>query len=337
MRILSVKTFTRRLIPTAFVLSLIAPLGHAQSDSGADAGTNFSGVVKYGNDTPAQFVQVELWTDGESSWRTITTTDRMGKFHAGAPCMVVQYKIDAPGYVPVWGRVDMSMKPCRVLEWVTLKPSPKSTSDKEMPASGVIDGRIAAIPPEAKTEFEIGQFDVNSNDYTGAIPHLQKASTLYPRYAEAYQLLSVAQLQLDQSAQAEASLLKAIEIEDKMPRTQYLLGVLYAKTNRADLAERPLTRFAELDPQNPDAFFELAKVCFALKKYQEAEIRARTAIKLKERNQGVHIVLGYALLRQKKVEEARKSFQQFLKHDPDSPMAADMKNMIVQIDQRTAR
>ena len=201
-----------------------------------------------------------------------------------------------------------------------------------MPRSGHIDARIVAIPREASKEFETGHEAVKNNDFEGAIPHLQKAISLYPRYAEAYQLLGVAQLQTNQAPQAESSLVKAIEIEDKMPGAQYLLGVLYAKTGRASLAEKPLTRFAELDPQNPDAYFELAKVSFALNKFPDAEMHARKSIELKETNAGVNIVLGYALLRQKQSENATQALQQFLKQDPNSPMAADVKKLIAEID-----
>jgi Flp pilus assembly protein TadD len=335
MEVISCKEFMRDVAKVAFVFLVAAILAQAQSDSGVESGSNFQGEVRYENNAPAQFVQVELWTDGESSWRTIATTDRMGKFHTGAPCMVIQYKIEAPGFRPFWGRVDMSIKPCRMLEWITLKAVPRTTPPgSEAPASGVIDGRVAAIPVEAKKEFDAGQEAVNGNDFAGAIPHLQKAISLYPKYAEAYQLLGVAQLQTNQGPQAESSLVKAIEIEDRMPRAQYLLGVLYAMTNRANLAEKPLNRFAELDPQSPEAQFELAKVSFALSKFPDAEMHARKSIKLKETNAGVYIVLGYALLRQKKADGARHAFQQFLKLDPSSPMAADMRDTIAQIDQR---
>jgi Flp pilus assembly protein TadD len=310
-------------------------VAQAQSGSDVESGTNFQGRVRYENNAPAQFVHVELWTDGESTWRTFATTDRMGKFHTGAPCMVIQYKIDAPGYRPFGGRVDISIPPRRVLEWITLKalPKTKSPDDGEAPPSGVIDERVAAIPAEVKNEFDAGQDAVNGDNFMGAIPHLQNAISLYPRYAEAYQLLAVAQLQTNQGPQAESSLTKAIAIEDRMPRAQYLLGVLYAVTNRANLAEKPLNRFAELEPQNPDAQFELAKVTFALNKFPDAETHARNAIRLKETNAGVHIVLGYALLRQKKPDDAKQAFQQSLELAPSSPMANDVRNTIAQIDQ----
>ncbi len=326
------REWTRNLVKVALVIFVWAIPAQAQSGSDMESGTNFQGQIRYENNAPAQFVQVELWTDGESSWRTFARTDRSGKFHTGAPCMVIQYKIDAPGFRPVWGRVDMSMKPCRVLEMITLQAARETSSS--VPPAGVIDGRIAAIPAEARQEFEAGQKALQGDDFAGAIPHLQKAISLYPRYAEAYQLLGVAQIQTNQGAQAESSLVKAIEIEDKLARAQYLLGVLYAMTNRANLAEKPLKRFAELDPQSPDAQFELAKVSFALSKFPDSEMYARRAIVLKESNAGVHIVLGYALLRQTKAKDAKRAFQQFLKLDPHSPMASDVRNTIAQIEQR---
>jgi len=322
--------------PVAFALVILtaAVLAQAQNDSGTD-GTNFQGRVRYESNAPVEFIRVELWTDGESTWRTILTTDRSGRFHTGAPCMVIQYKVEVPGFRPVFGRVDMSLNPCRALEDITLRAMPGTTvPSSALPRSGQIDARIAAIPPEASKEFETGNAAVKNNDFQDAIPHLQKAISLYPRYAEAYQLLGVAQLQTNQAPQAESSLVKAIEIEDKMPGAQYLLGVLYAKTGRASLAEKPLTRFAELDPQNPDAHFELAKVSFALNKFPDAEKHARKSIELKETNAGVNIVLGYALLRQKQLEPARQALQQFLQQDPNSPMTADVKKLITEIDER---
>jgi tetratricopeptide (TPR) repeat protein len=329
------REFMRDVAKVAAAVFMTAALAQAQSGSDIESGTNFQGQVRYENNAPAQFVQVELWTDGESSWRTFATTDRAGRFHTGAPCMVIQYKIEAPGYRPVWGRVDMSVQPCRAHELMTLKGTqPPTIPGSGAPASGVIDERVAAIPVEARHEFEAGQKAVNGDDFAGAIPRLQKAISLYPRYAEAYQLLGVAQLQTHQGPQAESSLTKAIEIEDRLSRAQYLLGVLYAMTNRANLAEKPLKRFAELDPQNPDAHFELAKVSFALSKFPDAEMYARKSIMLKESNAGVHVVLGYALLRQTKAKDAKQSFQQFLKLDPNSPMAPDVRNTIAQIDQR---
>lgn len=321
-----------RAAKLAWLVLSAAALIQAQSGSDVESGTNFQGRVRYENSAPAAFVRVELWTDGESTWRTFATTDRMGKFHSGAPCMVVQFKVEAPGFRPVWGRVDISTHPCRALEDITLKALPGTNVPGSDPApSGIIDARVAGIPGDAKSEFEAGQKAVDENDFAVAIPHLKKAIELYPRYAEAYQLLGVAQLQMRRGPEAEASLKKAIEIEDKMPRAQYLLGVLLAMTNRANLAKKPFTRFAELDPTNPDAYFELAKTEFALKEFPEAELQARKAIALNEKNNEVQMLLAYSLLRQAKAEEAKETFRQYLKLDPNSAVKAEVENTIAMI------
>jgi len=322
----------RHLLKVALVVATLTILARGQSDSGGESGVNFRGQVHYVNDSPAQFVQVELWTDGESTWRSIVMTDRIGKFHTGAPCMIIHYRVNLIGYHPVQGAVDISVPPCRALEEITLRPLPGTKVPGSEPTTGLVDARIAAIPPEAKSEFEAGREAIDANNFTDAIPHLQRAINLYPKYAEGYQLLGVAQLQAQEATKAEASLAKAIEIEDRMPRAQYLLGVIYARTGRANLAEKPFTRFAELDPANPDAHFELAKVDFALNKFLEAEKQARKAIDLKETNAAIYVVLGYSQLRQNKPNDARQSFQRFLKQDPKNAMTADVRDTIAMID-----
>jgi Flp pilus assembly protein TadD len=323
----------RKLLLLPLIL-LVAVSAAAQSEAGAEDGVNFRGQVRFPNNQPASFIQLELWSDGETTFRRTVTTDRAGKFHAGAPCMVVKYRVVSRDYLPVEGQIDISIPPCRALIDITLR-SLKPLPVGDVPATGSIDARVAGIPTEARKEFDDGARDVTNNDYAQAIPHLKKAVELYPRYAEAYQLLGVAQLQSQHGPEAESSLVKAIEIEDRMPRAQYLLGVMYAMTGRAELAEKPLNRFAELDPENPDAHFELAKVSFALNKFKDAETHARKAVDLKESNKGVYIVLGYALLRQSKPADAKRAFQQFLKSDPKSAMASDINNTIAQIDQRS--
>lgn len=322
------------MVRFAVIALLAAGVVQAQNDSQAEAGSNFQGQIRYENNKPASFVRVQLWTEGETTWRSDSTTDRMGKFHTGAPCMIIQYRVEAAGFRSVQGQVDMSINPCRALADITLRALPGTMIPGSEPApSGTVDARVAGITDDARAEFEAGRMAVNSNQFAAAIPHLQKAIDLYPRYAEAYQLLGLSQLQTQQGPQAEASLKKAIAIEDKMPQAQYLLGILLARTNRANFAEKPFARFAELQPANPDAYFELAKTEFALNKFSQAELHAKRAIQLKENDPGVQVVLAYALLRQGKGADAEQSFKQYLRLSPSSPMKADVENTIAVIDE----
>jgi tetratricopeptide (TPR) repeat protein len=288
------------------------------------------GRVRYPNGAPASYVRVEIHGDA-ISYESQTTTDEQGKFLFDQIAKsTFRVTIDIAGFYSITRSEDISMSGMADEDMVL---RPKEGTPLPEPPSGTIDARVAAIPKAASKEFETGQTAMDAKDLLGAIAHFQKAIDLYPRYAEAYQLLGLAQLQSNQAPQAEASLVKALEIEDKMPRAQYLLGMLYAMTGRANLAEKPFTRFAELDPQNPDAHFELARVSFALNKFPDSEAQARKAIELKEVNAGVHMVLAYALLRQNKPMDAKKEFEAFLKLDPNGPAAPDVKNTIAMIEQ----
>jgi Flp pilus assembly protein TadD len=319
----------RRFCRISFAGLLLTLCASAQMNTNTQGG-NFKGQVRYETNTPASYIKVELWSDG-GTWRSTVTTDDQGRFAVQAPFGVIQYKVEVPGYHPSQGREDLSMSHV-ANELLTLKALP-GTIPPGASVSAPPDPRIAATPPEAKREFDAGQKAVDANDFAGAIPHLQKAVELYPKYAEAYQLLGVAQLQTQHGPEAEASLNKAIAIEDKMPQAQYMLGMLLAMTGRVNLAEKPFTRFVELDPANPDAYFELAKTEFALNKFREAELQANKAVELKEKNPGVQVVLAYSLLRQKKSAEAKAAFQQYLKLDPNSPMKADVEKTIAMIDE----
>src|SRR3954468_20652770 len=168
MRILTFLTLTL----AAFASAL------AQTNMNSQGG-NFKGQVRYENNAPASYVKIEIWSDG-GPFRTTVSTDDQGRFSVQAPFAVIQYRIEMPGYRVVQGREDISMSG-RATEDLTLKAMPGTTPPTA--AAGPIDARIAAIPPEAKKEFDVGQKAVTANDFAGAIPHLQKAIDLYPKYA----------------------------------------------------------------------------------------------------------------------------------------------------------
>jgi len=297
---------------------------------------NFKGQIRYEDNSPASYLRVELLSDG-GMYRTYVNTDDRGRFAIQAPKAVIQYRIDMPGYRVLQGREDISTSG-RADLLLTLRRIPGSSPQTAAAGlSPTTSARVLAITPDAKKEFEAGQQAMNASDLPAAAQHFQKAITLYPNYAEAYQLLGVTQLQTAQKADdlkaVEASEMKAIEIEKELPNAYYILGIARANMGNTPGAEEPLTTFISKDPNNPDGHFELAKTEFALNKFAEAELHARKAIELKEKNPGVEVVLAYSLLRQKKATEAKVAFQQYLQLDPNSPMKADVQKTIAMIDE----
>src|SRR4051812_41782557 len=146
--------------------------------------THISGRVTYPNGAAAEYVRVQLWSD-TISFRTETTTDKQGRYSFdGIPNSTFHLLIDLVGYQPIERTMDISMSGM-AYEDIVLKPKPGTTPPAAaLPAT--IDARVAAIPPEAKKEFEAGGKSMASNDAAGAAQHFQKAIALYPNYAEAY-------------------------------------------------------------------------------------------------------------------------------------------------------
>src|SRR5256885_10724711 len=261
--------------------------------------THISGRVTYPNGAAAEYVRVQLWSD-TISFRTESTTDKQGRYvFDGIPNSTFHLLIDLVGYQPIERTIDISMSGM-AYEDIVLKPKP-GTNPPAAALPATIDASIAAIPAEAKKEFEAGGKAMSTNDGAGAAQHYQKAIELYPNYAESYAALGFVQLQTAQKAAdlqaAEASEVKALSIEKDMPSAYLVLGVARANLGNTPGAEEPLTTFVAKDPTNPDGHFELAKTEFALNKFPEAELHAKKAVELKEKNPGVQVILAYSLLR----------------------------------------
>jgi Flp pilus assembly protein TadD len=70
-----------------------------------------------------------------------------------------------------------------------------------------------------------------------------------------------------------------------------------------------------------------------LQKFADAEAQAAKSLELKPQNPPVYVVLGYSLLRQKKVTQAENAFRRFLEIAPTSPMATDVRQVEAMIEQ----
>src|SRR3954452_7489347 len=150
-----------RILTLLILTAAVSTVAFGQTNMNTQGG-NFKGQVRYDNNAPASYVKVELWSDG-GTWRSTVNTDDQGRFSVQTPFGVIQYKVEIPGYHPAQGREDLSMSHV-ANELLTLKALP-GTIPPGASASAPLDPRIAAIPPEAKKEFDAGQKAVGANDF----------------------------------------------------------------------------------------------------------------------------------------------------------------------------
>src|SRR5262249_21068208 len=125
--------------------------------------------------------------------------------------------IELRGYEPVRRSIDLSMT--HAYESITLQPE-MSDKVREVPPEGAgaaVNARLLQVSDEAKKEFAAGRQAMVANDLMASVDHLQKAVELAPNFAEAYQLMGGAYLQLNRLAASRKALEQAISIDDHLP------------------------------------------------------------------------------------------------------------------------
>ncbi|MCU1328547.1 MAG: repeat-containing protein [Bryobacterales bacterium] len=190
-------------------------------------------------------------------------------------------------------------------------------------------------PKDATKAFEQGMALVKKGKPEAAVKDFEKATTIYPKFAEAWYQLGRSQLAAAANDAAIVSLKKAVEADPLLVGPQVQLGILAGQ--RKDWAEsaKLLDVALELDPVDyPTAWFPDAVANLNLQKYDQAEKAAREALRLdpEHKNPKVEYVLGLALAEKADLKGAAAAMKSYLAHAPKAPDADHVREMIAQFE-----
>jgi len=281
------------------------------------------GQVRYDDQRPADHVILRLRSDLVTAYSTETSTDIQGKFDFdGLPNSTFHLTIEGQGFRPYDSFIDISASKM-AYEMITLRLD-KDPEAKPVPPEGpkgALNARIAQIPPDARKEFDLGEARMHAQDTPGSIEHFQKAITLYATYAEAYQLLGVAHMEMGKTVDAEPELQKAVEIEPKLSTAYFALGVCRNQLAKYPEAEVALARGLELDPDSADGHYHIAEAYWNLGRWDDSEPHARKALVLNPKIAPAHVLLGNGMLRKRDAAGALKEFYEYLRLAPHGEFA----------------
>ncbi len=125
-------------------------------------------------------------------------------------------------------------------------------SEKLEEAGEAFERELKLSPNDFYSLFFGGVVASSQNNSQKAVPLLQKAVEINPESGEAHLFLGQSQLELDQLAEAEKNLRRAVELEAKggkntqARRTHFILGRLLLKTGRREEAQKELAIAGEL-------------------------------------------------------------------------------------------
>jgi Flp pilus assembly protein TadD len=142
-------------------------------------------------------------------------------------------------------------------------------------------------------------------------------------------------MRMKDAAQSEKALRKSLDLsQERYPEALVLLGLLFSNAGRFTDAE-PLARKAvELDPNSWHAQSELAQALVRLRRADEAEKYAQTAVKLRPDNPMLTLLLADIHIVLRNDPALLDDLNSYLKLAPNGPYAAQVRQHRDQVQQR---
>ena len=160
----------------------------------------------------------------------------------------------------------------------------------------------------AAAAFEAGQNAQERNDTTGAIRHYSEAINFNPSLFQAFYQRAVALMSLGRDREAEQDLNKVVELKPDFARAYRGLGQVYLDSGRTDKAKKAFARAQELEPQLTGVRVSYASALLKSNDPAGALTHLRAAIEAGEANALAFALLGVALERSGRLDEAFDSY-----------------------------
>lgn len=211
--------------------------------------------------------------------------------------------------------------------WVS-RTVPGSGDVDSFAGDGIVSILDMEAPGAAVRHFERAIAYMRSQDSKEAIPLLEKAIKLYPKFVSAHNALGLAYLdQRDPRAKTEFE--TASHLDDNFASAFVNLGMLALRNRDFPTAESNLERAAYISPKDPEILFALAFAQNGNGKYADALKTVNIVHGLKHRGMAsIHYIGASAAMSLGDSETMRKELQQFLWEDPANPLAPIAKEAL---------
>ncbi len=179
------------------------------------------------------------------------------------------------------------------------------------------------VPAKAQKEFKKGSEALAQNDWKKAIERLEKAVTLHPQYASAYNSLGVAWAKSGDTARARQAFKNAIRVNEHMASAYVNLSRIALKEQEYTEAEDLLGKSLRTEPENLEALTLLAGARLMNRHYDGVIASARKVHSFPSHQAFsiVHYFAARALEMERRPDDAAAEYALFLKEAPDSPEA----------------
>ena len=167
---------------------------------------------------------------------------------------------------------------------------------------------LAATEVNPVAHQKIGEFYLDRNDCSRAVPHFLKAIEMKENYAYAYHGLGVCASRETPPAGALYFFRHALQLDPQLTRTLLSRGVLLMQLGRHEEAVEDFRQLLRLDPSHEAAHTNLGLIFVHLGKPEDAEAHLSEALRVNPRSAQALNNLGLVRMGQGRTEEAIASF-----------------------------
>jgi tetratricopeptide (TPR) repeat protein len=190
-----------------------------------------------------------------------------------------------------------------------------------IPASAFVSASDLGVPIRARKEFDKASELIGKQEFARAIQKLNRAISIYPAYAVAYNNLGVIYSPLEDPVREREALQKAISLNDHCALAYINLGRMNIAAGDFPTAEAALRKASTLSPADPMMLILLSYSQFMDRHFDEAIATSHRAHAVGKPHAFVHRVAARAFEQQRQGAAAVAELELFLKEEPPGPRA----------------
>lgn len=212
-----------------------------------------------------------------------------------------------------------------------------SSGNAEKPQEPSQQGRFSSNRAAQEAFSQAQELLFRKNDPQASLEYFKKTVKLDPWFGPGYMLLGLANTQLQRWSDAQYAFEEATKVEPGNAKAYLGIGAALNEQHDYVAAQKALQHSLELNPHSAEAHFELARSLYASGNADKAAPHAQMAIELNPDYAGPHLLMGNISLQREDAESALKEFREYLRLDPDGPMAPQVKELVGKLESALAQ
>ena len=300
-----------------------APEARAQAAGFTPSNGQISGsVVLETGRQPMSQVIVSLRSESAGISRSVLT-DYEGKFEVqGLAPGIYEIGVDETGFEPA--RIRAELKGALQKLELRLRPAKRSQNRQN---NFTVSVTQLKIPDKAREEYRKGLESLNKNDTAGSLSHLKKAIAMYPGYSEAYYHMGVVDAKIGHGTDAMEAFHKALDLAGgNYAWAEFGVGFLLCQQGKPEEAEAIVRKGLETDKDSAEGHVVLGMALLRLNRLDEAEQNAHEALQHKPDSAGAYLVLADVYALRGEYRAQADELNMYLKLQPNGEDSASVRH-----------